>query len=325
MSWFDRFFSGRNSGAAAPSGSEGRLAEWERALQAGGLPSFVESRLREAAAGRAPWLSTMTPVELAMARRHGIRPVAMVSGTCCYHFGQSWTLGHSEGWHLALARLRDEAVAAGANAVVDVKLRTSRLPLRSTMDFTVLGTAVRIDGLPPSDDPVIATVPALEFVRLLQSGIVPTGIAIGAHYNIVSGEKYEMPGRGMINARQGTGQSARQFARQNQPLMDLSEFWEAIRRTAMRELERDTKLQGDGVLAHTHFGQLFKIEKVKAPPQFVGRHIVIGTVVHDRRPGTNAPIELRTVLDMRDDLSPLLAERPHGHNAYPVASEGGPI
>ena len=39
-----------------------------------------------------------------------------------------------------------------------------------------------MDGLPASPDPVIATVPALEFVRMLEMGIVPVGIAVGAYY-----------------------------------------------------------------------------------------------------------------------------------------------
>ena len=50
------------------------------------------------------------------------------------------------------------------------------------MDFTLVGTAVHVEGLPPSPDPIVATVPALEFVKLLEADVVPTGIAIGAHY-----------------------------------------------------------------------------------------------------------------------------------------------
>ena len=48
------------------------------------------------------------------------------------------------------------------------------------MDFTLIGTAVYVEGLPPSVEPIVATVPALEFVKLLEADVVPTGIAIGA-------------------------------------------------------------------------------------------------------------------------------------------------
>src|ERR1700756_447432 len=36
--------------------------------------------------------------------------------------------------------------------------------------------------LAPSNDPIVATVPALEFVKLLEADVVPTGIAVGVHY-----------------------------------------------------------------------------------------------------------------------------------------------
>ena len=62
-----------------------------------------------------------------------------------------------------------------------------------------------------------------------------------------------------------------------------------------------------------------------APPRFLGRHIVIGTVIDSHKSVTNRPIEVWTVVDMRDEASPLLAARPHGHNAYPVREEGGEI
>jgi hypothetical protein len=313
VGWIGNLFGGSAASGAESDAAAARLAEWEQALQSRTLPSFVEARLDAAASGRTPWLSTMTPIELAMLRRYGIRPVAMVSGTCWYHYGYSWTRGHAAGWHAALDRLRAEALAAGAHAVVDVKLRTIDLDVGDSMDFTVIGTAVRIEGLAKPTVPVIATVPALEFVRLLRSGIVPTGIAIGAQYDILS-PAVDLTGSGLFRSWR------------NQPLTELGQFWESIRRFALAELKDDARRQGDGVLAHTHFGQLFKIERDKQPPQFLGRHIVVGTVIHDRPSATNAPIEISTVVDMRDDESPLLSPRPHGHNAYPVDDEeDGPI
>jgi hypothetical protein len=315
MSWFDMLKSGlRGALGSAPQdgASAARQAEWQAALEGDRLPSFVTARLEAAATGKTPWLATMTPAELALARRRGVRPLAMVSGTCFYHYGFSWTKGHSEGWHTALDRLRREALAVGANAVVDVKMRTIRLPLGASMDYTVLGTAVRIEGLPPSTDPVIATVPALEFVRLVESGIIPTGIAIGAHYQWLTPRSQY--------------QAMAMQSWWNQPLTELGGFWEGVRRHALRELYEDTKRLGTGVLAHTHFGQILKSEGGnKQPPRFLGRHIVIGTVIDDRKSGANRPLEVRTVVDMRDAESPLLAARPHGHNAYPVRHEGGEI
>ncbi len=267
-----------------------RGAAWESALAHNHLPSFVVERLHAAAQGRLPWLSTMTPAELRLARSHGVRPIATVSGTCWYQYGRSWTEGHAAGWRAALQRLRAEAIACGANAVVDVKMRTVHTDLGASMDYTLLGTAVRMESLPASPDPVVATVPALEFVRLLEMGIVPCGLAVGAHYEWLPDMMKTYGGQGSWT---------------NRPLTHLQSFWETVRRRAHRELRTDAARQGSGVLAHTHFGQLLKQEGDKdRPDQYLGRHIVIGTVVDTRR-GDGVPHHIQTVVDMRDDLSPL--------------------
>ena len=285
--------SGGTGVASGADAAAARSAAWEQALGSNRLPGFVVERLHDAAAGRLPWLSTMTAAELRLARSHGIRPVATVSGTCWYQYGRSWTEGHAAGWRAALQRLRAEAVACGANAVVDVKMRTVHTDLGASMDYTLLGTAVRMEGLPPSPDPAIATVPALEFVRLLEMGIVPVGLAVGA--------KYEWLTTYANSNIDGSGSWT------NQELRDLGAFWQRVRRHAHQELRKDAAKQGAGVLAHTQFGQLLKQERDKQPPAFLGRHIVIGTVV-DTRKGDGVPHHIRTVVDMRDDLSPLLNE-----------------
>lgn len=316
MSWFDRIKSGFSGAPAASAAEQQRQAEWESALAAGRLPGFVEARLAAAAAGTAPWLATTTPAELALARSKGIRPLATVSGTCWYHYGWSWTQGHAEGWHLALSRMRQEARALGAHAIVDVRMRKIEIALGDSMDFTVIGTAVRIDGLAANPEPVVATVPALEFVRLLEAGIVPVGLAIGAQYSwldsygTVSTARLQNAGRPFSNA----------------PLSELTRFWEGVRRSALAELGRDARRQGNGVLAHTHFGQILKIEGGdNVPPRFLGRHIVIGTVIDTRVSAMNREHPIRTVVDMCDGESPLSAAAAPPHNAYSVRDEEGMI
>lgn len=317
MSWFERIKAGIAGTPAASEADRQRLAEWEAALAANRLPAFVEARLAAAAAGKAPWLATMSPAELALARAKSIRPLATVSGTCWFHYGWSWTKGHAEGWHLALARLREEARLLGAHAVVDVRMRKVEIALGDSMDFTVIGTAVRIDGLAAGPEPVVATVPALEFVRLLEAGIVPVGLAIGAQYNWLN------PSSGGLSAARLQG-STRPFT--NAPLRELGAFWERVRRSALAELGKDARRQGNGVLAHTHFGQILRIEgSDNTPPRFLGRHIVIGTVIDTQASALNREHPVRAVVDMRDGESPLLATAAHPHNAYSVRDEEGMI
>lgn len=316
MSWFDRLKSGFSGPPPASEADRTRLAEWEAALAANRLPAFVEARLAAAGAGKAPWLATMSPAELALARAKGIRPLATVSGTCWYHYGWSWTEGHAEGWHLALARLREEARLLGAHAVVDVRMRKVEIALGDSMDFTVIGTAVRIDGLAASPEPVVATVPALEFVRLLEAGIVPVGLAIGAQYRWLNAY-----GAASAMRLQGAG---RPFT--NAPLSELGQFWEGVLRSALAELAKDARRQGNGVLAHTHFGQILRIEGGdNTPPRFLGRHIVIGTVIDTQASAMNREHAVRAVVDMCDGESPLLAAAAPSHNAYSARDEEGMI
>ena len=312
--------------AVRSAGAAERLRAWEVALGSDGLPSFVTERLAGAAAGSGAWVATMTPSELLLARTHGIRPIAAVSGTCWFHYGQSWTEGHAQGWHEALDRIGREAIAAGANAVVDVRMRTLRHSIGASMDYTLIGTAVRIERLAPSPQPVIATVPALEFVRLLEADIVPVGIAVGARFDWL-GRPYARRssgwGGGDWTALSDIQAKLRSF--QSIPIMTLTNFWEGIRRDAHRDLRERAAAQGNGVLAHTHFGQLIRQERDKQPPAYLGRHIVIGTVV-DTRPGARVPHAIDMVLDMRDDLSPLREPNAPRHSTYEndvMDKEGG--
>ena len=291
---------------------EQRTAKWEAALARNSLPDFVERRLHEARDGKAPWLSTMTPAEMLLARSHGLKPIATVSGTCWYHYGYSWTEGHAAGWNAALERIRQEALACGANAVVDVRMRTIQSGESASMDFTLFGTAVRLASLPPSSRPIVATVPALEFVRLLEMGIVPTGLAVGARYEWLS------------QAQFGVDLSTGGMEGYNTPLSELGYFWEMVRREAHADLRKSAARQGNGVLADTHFGQLFRVGgEDQQPTRYLGRHIVIGTVVDTPR---NAPVphEIRTVVDMRDTLSPLRRRNTSRHAGYQDnENEGG--
>lgn len=300
----------KTAAKTAQAAADQRSQDWARALGAGHLPDFVKARLANAGQGRTPWLSTMTPAELLLAKTHGVKPIATVAGTCWYQYGRSWTEGHAAGWSNALQRIRAEALACGANAVVDVKMRTIDSGEGASMDFTLLGTAVRIDGLPPSTDPVIATVPALEFVRLLEMGIVPCGLAVGARYQWLTDNTKSFSGSWTWN---------------NQPLGTLGAFWEDIRRKAHQELRLDTARQGTGVLAHTQFSQLLKQEGGdKAPDRYLGRHIVIGTVVQTQ-PRDGVPHGIRTVVDMRDGLSPLLGAGDDRSDIYGFNEQEGAI
>ncbi len=305
---------------AAQAASAQRQQDIQQSLRSGRVPSDIAARLEGSRNGTQPWIATLTPAELLIARSHGFRPIAAISATCWLHYGWSWTEGHAQGWEAALRRLRAEARACGANAVVDVKMRSIALAVENSMDFTLIGTAVRVEGLPASEEPVIATVPALEFVKLLDADIVPTGIAIGAHYQWMTDWR----------------DSARMTWMGNVESRPLSQLWESVRQRAHADLRQRAASQGNGVLAHVNFSQMF--EREGDPKQYLGRHIVVATVVdvpgaqgtRGRWRGSDtqrsAPLaqEFKMVVDVHAGGTPLTGSSRH-HQAYQTNDEDGAI
>jgi hypothetical protein len=308
MGLFDIFKKPDPAAQAEKEAALHRQADILMSLRGNRVPTSTMQRLQDARSGKLPWTATLTPAELMVARSHGLKPIASVSATCWLHYGWSWTLGHAEGWGTALRRLKAEARACGANAVLDVKMRTIPLGIESSMDFTLVGTAVYVDGLPPSDDPIVATVPALEFVKLLEADVVPTGIAIGAHY------EWMADWRGNANMSWMGNTESR----------SLSNLWEMVRQRAHADLRASAKPQGNGVLAHLNFSQMFEQEGGEnQPKQYLARHIVIATTVDARR-GTPFPHEIKMVVDMHAGGTPLTGTTRH-HQSYATNEEEGGI
>jgi uncharacterized protein YbjQ (UPF0145 family) len=307
MGIFDIFRKPSAESLARKTAHERRVADIKTFLDDLTVPPPIRARLAGARSGTLPWMATLTPAELMITRSHGLKPIAAISATCWLHYGWSWTEGHSQGWEVALRRLREEAWAAGANAVLDVKMRTVPLSVANSMDFTLVGTAVHMDGLSPSEEPIVATVPALEFVKLLEADVVPTGIAIGAHYEWLT------DWQGNANMRWMGNIESRQ----------LSELWELVRQNAHQQLRAHARTQGNGVLAHQNFSQMFEREGQSRRKEYLARHIVVATTVDARR-GTAFPHEIKMVVDVRSGGTPLTGTTRH-HQSYASNEAEGAI
>jgi hypothetical protein len=307
MALFDLFKKPSAEQLQQQATADARQADIAASIAAGRVPKSTEQRLRGAGAGTLPWMATLTPAELSVARSHGLKPIASISATCWLHYGWSWTLGHAEGWETALRRLKDEARVCGANAVLDVKMRTIPLGIEGSMDFTLIGTAVKVDGLPPSTDPIVATVPALEFVKLMEADVVPTGIAIGAHYEWMN------DWRGQTN----------QTFMGNIESRALSQLWEMVRQRAHANLRQSAKGQGNGVLAHVNFSQIFEQEGQNDTKRYLARHIVVATTVDAQR-STPIPHPISMVVDIHAGATPLTGTTRH-HQSYASNDEEGAI
>jgi uncharacterized protein YbjQ (UPF0145 family) len=86
----------------------------------------------------------------------------------------AWNLARRE----ALARLTDEAIEAGADAVVGVTLQRTDHDLgKRTIEYVVNGTAVRVPGAPARDRPLLTDLSVQDYAKLLGGGQEPTGLA----------------------------------------------------------------------------------------------------------------------------------------------------
>jgi hypothetical protein len=202
--------------------------------------------------------------------------------------------------------LRQEAAAAGANAVLDVKMRTIPSEVQNSMDFTLIGTAVFIEGLAGAASPIVATVPALEFVKLVEADVVPTGIAVGAHYEWWTDANgiFTNPRLGSIEATQ------------------LSDIVALARNTAHADLRANALAQGNGVLANVNFSQLIATDAY-GPRRYLARHIVVATTV-DAKPSATLPEGASMVVDMHAGKTPL-ASPPAHHQSYESNEREGAI
>lgn len=307
MSLFDLFKKPNEDVLARRAASAARVADIQQSLKSGNVPAAIKTRIEGARNGSLPWMASLTPAELLIARSHGLKPIATISATCWLHYGWSWIQGHSDGWMKALSRLKEEAYAAGANAVLDVKMRTIPVGVENSMDFTLIGTAVYVEGLPPSSDPIVATIPALEFVKLLEADVVPTGIAIGAHY------EWLQDWRGSTNL----------LWRGNVESRQLSQLWERVRTRAHQDLRANARSQGNGVLAHLNFSQSFEREGQNKIKEYLARHIVVATTVDAKRAAA-FPHEFKMVVDLHAGGTPLTGTTRH-HESYKSNESEGAI
>jgi uncharacterized protein YbjQ (UPF0145 family) len=132
----------------------------------------------------------------ALCDRLGLRPIHQVMGSSIYQIGyqgSTWPmmLGGtilmeldtlSQAWNEvrenALGRLAGEARELGAHAVVGVQLRiASHDWAEGAIEYVVLGTAVRREGQPPTDHPVLTELSVSDYAKLVQAGMEPAGIA----------------------------------------------------------------------------------------------------------------------------------------------------
>ena len=166
-------------------------------LQAGGLPTQAKRRLsEETAAGHPLFSSDLSTKEFALTRREGYRPLSQVMGSSIYHVGWQYTWSyprytnayelttvtnaHQHAAQLALGRLEQEATLLKAHGVIGVRLNTRDYEWgRDLLEYTAIGTAVRLPDAPLFPRPFLSDLSGQEFWTLLQAGYFPAGLVSG--------------------------------------------------------------------------------------------------------------------------------------------------
>jgi uncharacterized protein YbjQ (UPF0145 family) len=165
-------------------------------------------------AGRgAAWGSALSADEFAAVRSVGFEPVGQVFGAAVYPLFATAavscpgtaapslaprTSGRVTGWagpaariaqalrdgyRTAIDRMAGECSDLGGHGIVGASLQVTETPgdnfTAATVQFKVIGTAVRGRGCPPLARPFTCELSGPDFAKLLMDGWVPAGIALG--------------------------------------------------------------------------------------------------------------------------------------------------
>jgi uncharacterized protein YbjQ (UPF0145 family) len=185
-----------------PSELERVRAESLKRLRRGQLPVEAERRLQALGARPDFFTSDLSVSEFALGRELELRPVSQVMGSCVYHVGlradqawYGWAPGEihevqraTEAWNsarqIALRRLQLEAAECGAGAVVGVEIQHSEKDYAAnSVEFTSIGTAVRVPGVKPTPKPSLTDLSAQEYWLLWRRGYAALGVV--GHTSVV--------------------------------------------------------------------------------------------------------------------------------------------
>ncbi len=179
-----------------------------RSIEAGGLPTQAQRRLsEELAAGHPIFSSGLGVNEFSLTRQLGYRALSQVMGSSIYQVGWQYTRNytyntvaselntlsnaHQHASQLALSRLAQEAVLLKAHGVIGVRFSRRNYEWGSNLlEYTAIGTAIRLAGVPMPQQPFLSDLSGQEFWTLLQAGYYPAGLVTGYCSYFVSLGKY---------------------------------------------------------------------------------------------------------------------------------------
>jgi uncharacterized protein YbjQ (UPF0145 family) len=185
------------------------------------IPAHARERLkglRSSAHSTGVFTSDFSVNEFLLVRKAGFEPIGLCMGTCVYHVGyqfSTWSKNQEmevlskamyHARELAMARMRAEATAMGADGIVGVKLTIKRLEWdQHLLEFIALGTGVvhgdGHKGFRAHDGgPFTSDLSGQDFWSLLHSGYRPVEMVMGSCV-------YHVAHRGMLAGLATTGRN----------------------------------------------------------------------------------------------------------------------
>jgi uncharacterized protein YbjQ (UPF0145 family) len=239
------------------------------------------------------WGSALSTEEFAAIRSAGFEPVGQVLGAAVYNIGFSGGYNCPGAWsgfgsyaqayrsvtqvsgrggygsfgpltqamysarHLAINRMVTECAELGGHGIVGVSLSIGSFPAGG-LEFKAIGTAVRAPGSAPLQQPFSSDLSGQDFAKLLSSGWVPAGLALG----ISVGARHD-DWLTVGQTRWGAGNT---------------ELVNDTRHDARQQLEKDVRrLGGEGVVVQR---MDMRVHERECPIQEHGKdHIVEATIV----------------------------------------------
>jgi uncharacterized protein YbjQ (UPF0145 family) len=245
------------------------------------------------------WGSALSTEEFAAIRSAGFEPVGQVLGAAVYNIGFSGGYNCPGAWsgfgsyaqayrsvtqvsgrggygsfgpltqamydarHLAINRMVTECAELGGHGIVGVSLSIGSFPAGG-LEFKAIGTAVRAPGSAPLQQPFSSDLSGQDFAKLLSSGWVPAGLALG----ISVGARHD-DWLTVGQTRWGAG---------NAEVVGYTELVNDTRHDARQQLEKDVRrLGGEGVVVQR---MDMRVHERECPIQEHGKdHIVEATIV----------------------------------------------
>jgi uncharacterized protein YbjQ (UPF0145 family) len=282
-------------------------------VERGGITVAAERRLRElrTSDGGGSFTSDLSVSGFALCHQLGLRPVSQVMGSSVFQVGylatEAWMpygVGAivelevlSQAWNgvreRALARLELEARHAGADAVVGVQINSgAREWAEGGLEYQIVGTAVRREGAPANEHPVVTELSVSDYAKLVSAGIEPLGIVAWTSVFFVA-DNYE------TQAMSG-GLGGRMMFPENEEIASYTQGVYSAREHNMERLGAQAReLGASGIVGVriSHHAQRHDVGGVnRSRSGLMVTFNAIGTAVRER--GATQPQSPKTVIDL---------------------------